>query len=55
MYQIMAIIFTAIFFDVDPSKSFTLRHKARAAAQKLGKIVEANVKKTQLSDLIIIF
>lgn len=47
----MAVIFTAIFFDVDPSKSFTLRRKARAAAQKLGKIVEANVKKTQSSGI----
>ncbi|KAB8235692.1 peroxidase/cytochrome P450 family protein [Aspergillus alliaceus] len=44
MYLIMAAIFTAIFFDVDPSKSFPLRHKAREAAQKLGPIVEANVK-----------
>lgn len=52
MFQIMAVIFTAIFFDVDPSKSFTLRHKARAAAQKLGKIVEANVKKTQSSGIL---
>ncbi|KAJ5085033.1 hypothetical protein N7532_009804 [Penicillium argentinense] len=52
MYQIMAVIFTAIFFDVDPAKSFALRHKARDAAQKLGRIVEANVKKTQSSGFL---
>ncbi|OGE56018.1 hypothetical protein PENARI_c003G02651 [Penicillium arizonense] len=55
MYQIMAVIFTAIFFDVDPAKSFGLRHKARAAAQKLGKIVEANVKNTQSSRMLSYF
>ncbi|KAJ9263257.1 hypothetical protein DTO212C5_7683 [Paecilomyces variotii] len=44
MYMIMAVIFTCIFFDLDPAKSFPLRHAARAVAQQLGKIVEANVK-----------
>ncbi|KAE8168156.1 heme peroxidase [Aspergillus tamarii] len=44
MYEIMAVIFTAIFFDVDPSKSFKLRHKAREVAEQLGPLVEANVK-----------
>ncbi|THC88806.1 hypothetical protein EYZ11_011744 [Aspergillus tanneri] len=52
MYQIMAAIFTAIFFDVDPSKSFMLRHKAREAAQKLGAVVEANVKKISATSLV---
>ncbi|KAE8145267.1 heme peroxidase, partial [Aspergillus avenaceus] len=44
MYMIMAAIFTAIFFDVDPAKSLPLRHKAREAAEGLGKIVESNVR-----------
>lgn len=44
MYMIMSVIFTCIFFDLDPAKSFPLRKAARAVAQQLGKIVEANVK-----------
>ncbi|KAI9372316.1 heme peroxidase [Aspergillus egyptiacus] len=52
MYQIMSAVFTAIFFDVDPAKSFPLRHKAREVAQKLGKIVETIVKKTQSSGIL---
>ncbi|KAL1964166.1 hypothetical protein VTN77DRAFT_7254 [Rasamsonia byssochlamydoides] len=44
MYMIMAVIFTCIFFDFDPAKSFPLRQAAHAVAQQLGKIVEANVK-----------
>lgn len=40
----MAVIFTCIFFDLDPAKSFPLRQAARAVAQQLGKVVEANVK-----------
>lgn len=44
MFDVMSIIFTAIFFDVDPSKSFRLRHMARKAAETLGPLVEANVK-----------
>jgi linoleate 10R-lipoxygenase len=44
MFEIMALIFTAIFFDVDPVKSFFLRHKAREAAEKFGKLVEMKVK-----------
>lgn len=44
MYMIMAVIFTCIFFDLDPAKSFPLRQAARAVAQQLGKIIEANVK-----------
>jgi linoleate 10R-lipoxygenase len=44
MFEIMALIFTAIFFDVDPVKSYFLRHKAREAAEKFGKLVEMKVK-----------
>lgn len=44
MFMIMAVIFTCIFFDLDPVKSFPLRRAAYAVAQKLGKIVESYVK-----------
>ena len=33
-----------IFFDVDPAKSFPLRHISRKLAQQLGEIVEAKVQ-----------
>ncbi|KAL4864550.1 hypothetical protein BDV12DRAFT_205631 [Aspergillus spectabilis] len=52
MFEIMALIFTAIFFDVDPVKSFALRHKAREAAEKLGKLVEVKVKAIESSGFI---
>lgn len=48
----MAVIFTAIFFDADPVKSFSLRRKAREAAEKLGKLVEINVKMINSSGLL---
>ncbi|PGH07589.1 hypothetical protein AJ80_07978 [Polytolypa hystricis UAMH7299] len=44
MFMILVVIFTCIFFDLDPVKSFPLRQAARAAGQQLGKIVEAYVK-----------
>lgn len=46
LYQILAIIFVCIFFDIDAVKSFPLRQGAREASMKLGKVVEANVKLT---------
>ncbi|OJJ51688.1 hypothetical protein ASPZODRAFT_55528 [Penicilliopsis zonata CBS 506.65] len=52
MYMIMAVIFTCIFFDVDPAKSFPLRHAAHAVSQQLGAIIEANVKSIGGSGLI---
>lgn len=44
MYMVLAVIFTCIFFDLDPAKSFPLRLAAKAVTQQLGKLVEANVK-----------
>ncbi|KAL6229356.1 hypothetical protein BDW75DRAFT_235267 [Aspergillus navahoensis] len=52
MFDIMAVIFTAIFFDADPAKSFFLRHKAREAAENLGKLMEMKVKAISSSGLI---
>jgi linoleate 10R-lipoxygenase len=52
MFDLMGLIFTAIFFDVDPVKSFVLRHKGREMAEKLGKLVEINVKAINSSGLI---
>ncbi|KAL2004333.1 hypothetical protein VTN02DRAFT_3127 [Thermoascus thermophilus] len=52
MYKLMAVVFTAIFFDLDPSKSFPLRRAARAVGQQLGKIVEAHVKSVSGNGLL---
>ncbi|KAL3448255.1 heme peroxidase [Aspergillus insuetus] len=52
MFEIMALIFTAIFFDVDPVKSYFLRHKAREAAEKFGKLVEMKVKAISTSGFV---
>lgn len=44
LYTVLALIFAAIFFDIDPAKSFPLRQAARTVAQQLGKLIETNVK-----------
>ena len=46
IYSAFAIVFIAIFFDFEPTKSFPLRHAGRAFGQMLGKLIEANVKLT---------
>ncbi|KAF9893021.1 hypothetical protein FE257_012432 [Aspergillus nanangensis] len=44
MFMIMSVVFTSLFFDVDPTKSFSLHHAARAVSQQLGTAVEGHVK-----------
>jgi len=44
LYFVMAIVFTCIFFDLDPAKSFPLRQVARKVAQELGKLLELRVQ-----------
>ena len=44
LYLLMALIFTCIFFDADPAKSFPLRQAARKLTQQLGRCVELNVE-----------
>lgn len=51
MYQLLAVIFVCIFFDIDPAKSFPLRQAALAASNKLGQAIETNVKLTKLLGL----
>lgn len=45
----MAGIFICIFFDLDPAKSFPLRHGVKAVTQQLGKLIEANVKAVSMT------
>lgn len=44
LYMILTTIFTALFFDVDAPKSFSLNRAATAVAQQLGQVVEGTVK-----------
>ncbi|KAJ5102586.1 Psi-producing oxygenase A [Penicillium argentinense] len=44
LYQIMALVFTCIFYDVDVAKSFQLGQASRSVAQQLGELVMANVE-----------
>ncbi|KAI5788727.1 heme peroxidase [Pyronema domesticum] len=44
LYMVLCAMFIAIFFDMDSSKSFPLRHAAYAATRQLGAVVEQQVK-----------
>ncbi|KAL4882931.1 heme peroxidase [Aspergillus karnatakaensis] len=44
IFKALAVIYTAIFFDDDPSKSYPLRRAADAVSQQLGSSVESHVK-----------
>ncbi|KAB8072880.1 heme peroxidase [Aspergillus leporis] len=44
LYRIMAVVFTAIFYDADPANSFELNQAARAVTQQLGQLTMANVE-----------
>lgn len=52
MYMVLATIFTCIFFDLDPAKSFPLRVAAKTICDQLGTLVEANVKSASGSGFI---
>lgn len=50
--MVMAIIFVCISLDLDPAKSFPLRHATRAVSKQLGALVEANVKAINMTNWI---
>jgi linoleate 10R-lipoxygenase len=52
VWALMALMFTAVFFDFDPLKSFPLRHAARAFGKQLGKLIEVNVKATKATGIL---
>ncbi|KAJ5728443.1 hypothetical protein N7493_004773 [Penicillium malachiteum] len=52
MYMILTTIFSALFFDVDATKSYSLNRAATAVAQQLGSVVEATVKADTNSGLL---
>ncbi|KAJ5273409.1 Psi-producing oxygenase A [Penicillium angulare] len=52
LYQIMTLIFTYIFYDVDVGKAFQLAQASRAVSQQLGELVMANVEVIDKSGFI---
>lgn len=52
LYAILAIIFVAIFFDFEPTKSFPLRMAGKNFSHKLGGLIEANVKATSATGFV---
>ncbi|KAI0108091.1 heme peroxidase [Daldinia grandis] len=44
LYMALAVVFICIFSDIDPTKSFPMRHATKAIAGQLGQLIEANVK-----------
>jgi linoleate 8R-lipoxygenase/9,12-octadecadienoate 8-hydroperoxide 8R-isomerase len=52
LYQIMALVFTCIFYDVEVTKSFQLEQASRKVAQQLGELVMANVELVNKSGFI---
>lgn len=52
LYMALAVIFTCLFSDLDPAKSFPLHVAAKAVTQQLGRLVEANVKTVNATGLI---
>ncbi|KAJ5887878.1 hypothetical protein N7495_007919 [Penicillium taxi] len=52
MYMILTTIYTALFFDIDAPKSYSLNRAAAAVSQQLGYVVEATVKADVNSGLL---
>ncbi|KAL8697104.1 MAG: hypothetical protein Q9224_002465, partial [Gallowayella concinna] len=52
LYMVISVIFMAIFSDTDPTKSFPLRHAARAVSQQLGKLIEAKVHSVSMTGMV---
>ncbi|KAK2858498.1 hypothetical protein FQN49_004674 [Arthroderma sp. PD_2] len=44
LYQVMALVFTCIFYNTNSSKTFALNETAREKTQKLGRLVMTNVE-----------
>lgn len=52
LYQVLSILFMAIFYDIDLSKSFLLRNAAKMLAQQLGDLVMFNVEAVSKTGVI---
>jgi len=52
LYTVLALVFTCIFYDADPAKSFALRQAARIVTQQLGKLVQTAVEPINASGFL---
>lgn len=52
LYQVLSILFIAIFYDIDPTKSFLLRNAAKMLTQQLGDLVLLNVEAVSKTGVI---
>lgn len=52
LYQVLSILFMAIFYDIDPSKSFLLRNAAKMLTAQLGDLVMFNVEAVSKTGVI---
>ena len=52
LYTVLALVFTCIFMDADPAKSFPLRQAARVVTQQLGELVQAVVEPINASGFL---
>ena len=52
LYMVLAIAFSCIFSEIEPTRSFPIRLAAKHVTQQLGKLVEASVKMVNMSGFI---
>ncbi|KAI9695134.1 MAG: hypothetical protein M1820_008902 [Bogoriella megaspora] len=52
LYMAFAVMFCCIFFDLDPAKSFPLRAGAKAIGDKIGNLIETNVKAVNMTSWV---
>jgi hypothetical protein len=52
LYQVLSILFMAIFYDIDPSKSLLLRNAAQMLTAQLGDLVMFNVEAVSKTGVI---
>ena len=52
LYLVMALVFTCVFYNLDPAKSFPLRQAARKVTQQLGQLLEGMIEPMSASVLV---
>ena len=52
MYQVLSIVFIAVFYDVDVAKSFQVKEAAHMLIQQLGELVQMNVEAVHTTGFI---
>lgn len=52
LYQVLSVSFFAIFYDIDPAKSFLLKNAAKTLTEQLGSLVLFNVETIKRTGVI---